>query len=231
MTSSAGPDGSLRTRPGERLAGAAILLAVVGVVASGWAAMLDPGTSYAWAQNMISDLGRVGCRSWHGRFVCSPRHELFNVALVGSGLLVVGAAIPLRRLWGPLLSASMAALGIGLMILGAFPSDVARDIHLAGATLALPTPGAGLLVSGFRPATAWLSHFARLRAVLGLLTLTVSAQHLLPDDVGLVPRGAAEYAAMLALMTFLLVEVSRLLPPVEKVPCRHGTAWLGRPDQ
>ncbi len=186
------------------------LLAVVLVVVIAWLATVShPGASYAPLANMVSDLGRVTCVTWDDRPICSPRHPVFNTAFVGCGVVVALVAVSVRRRWGTPLTLAITGLGLGLILLGAFPSDVAKPPHLAGAVLALPVPGAGLLSSGARPDRPWLLPYRRLRAWLGAVCLAVSAGHLLPADVPF-PRGPAEYVGIVAILVFLVVEGVRL---------------------
>lgn len=199
----------------ERACGVALLTVVAAIVVAWVVTVTHPDASYAWTANMVSDLGRVTCVTWDDLWVCSPRHALFNIVLVASGVIVAGVATVVRRHWGAPLTVAMLGLGAGLVVLGAIPSDVARGLHMAGAVLALPVPGAGLLVSGMRPDRPWLVPYRRLRAWFGGVCLVVSAGHLLPQHVPF-PRGPAEYVGLLAVMVFVLIEGIRLArtPPV-----------------
>ena len=196
-------------RARDRLLGAALLAVALAVVAAWLATVSHPGASYAPMANMVSDLGRVTCVLWDGEPICSPRHQVFNPTFVACGVVVTLVSVALRRRWGTPLTLAMTGLGIGLVLLGAFPSDVAKPPHMVGAVLALPVPGAGMLVSGARPDRPWLGPYRRLRAWLGALALAVSAGHLLPTGVPF-PRGPAEYVGIVAILVFLVVEGLRL---------------------
>lgn len=201
----------MRQRPSaDRACGIALLAAVGGFWIAWLSTVADPGASYGWTSNMVSDLGRTTCTMWADQWVCAPRHRMFNATLIAAGVAVTWVAATVRHRWGTALTLAIAGFGLGLVVLGAVPSDVDKAVHMVGAVLALPVPGVGLLISGARPDRPWLTGFRRLRVVLGTLCLAVSAGHLLPDTAPF-PRGPAEYAAFLAIEAFLLVEGVRLL--------------------
>lgn len=178
-------------------------------------AVTDPGLGYSWQHNMVSDLGASACRVWEEAWVCSPRHAWFNAGQVGAGLLISAAAQRLRRLWGAILTTGMAALGLGLVLLGLVPSDAASGPHMTGAVLALPVASAGLFLSGVHPATDWLAGHRWVRSLLGVVGLALCLTHLVPHGAA-VPRGAAELGTIATLVGFLLLEAGRIV-----VTCRR----------
>lgn len=93
---------------------------------------------YSLRDNAISDLGVTGCGlfSEQGqlvRNVCSPWHPLFNLGLVGSGVLIVLGAVLLQGWWdtrsgraGTLL---MVLVGILISVVGLAPWDAFPELH------------------------------------------------------------------------------------------------------
>lgn len=185
--------------------GLLLILAVAAFAAGVLASLTAPGVAYSWSDNMLSDLGHAGCRFWDERWVCSPRHELFNAATAGAGASVLTAVVVVRRAWGASLAASMAILGVGLLVVGLAPADVARPAHLLGAVLTLPVPAAGILWSAVRPGTPRLDRGRVPRVILATIALALSATHLAPDG-SILPRGLAESTAAAALCAVLVRE-------------------------
>lgn len=205
--------GSVPAARRARVTALALLAAVAVFVAGVAAALSAAGGAYRWRESMLSDLGHLGCRVWGDRWVCSPGSAWFNAALVGSGVLALASALGMRHRWGLVLTTGVAAMGVGLTWLGLVPADVSAGLHLVGAVLALPVPAVGMLVSGIRPPTRWLVPFRRVRAGAAAVALLMCADHLLPDDRMLLPRGVSELLATAVLLGFLTVEGVRLLRP------------------
>ena len=67
---------------------------------------------------MISDLGRTICRDWHGFWVCSPRADLFNVAVGGAGACILTAGVLTHDRLGRLLTAALVCLVEALFLVG-----------------------------------------------------------------------------------------------------------------
>lgn len=172
-------------------------------------ALGNTGTAYVWQVNLISDLGDGSCHTRGGRWICSPGSALFNTGLMATGVVLTVAGACLSRLWGRLFAGSVVVMGVGLVIAGAFPAGDDGAIHLAGVILALVVPGFGLLLSGIRPASAWLHAHRVPRGVLGGVALVFCAESRLPE--ALVPRGAGEVIIIGSLLAALLVEAARLL--------------------
>jgi hypothetical membrane protein len=129
---------------------APVLVVAEVVVGLGWAA---PG--YSWSSYNISDLGNVTCGVWDAsrpRYVCSPWHEVMNVALVvGSVLVLAGLVLagPLRAV-GRVAWVLMGCGAAGLGLAGLFPADVNENVHVLGAFLVFVCGNAGLLLAGRR---------------------------------------------------------------------------------
>lgn len=193
-----------------RAAGIAVGLACGVFLTALAAALTAAGVSYSWRTSMLSDLGNAWCHLRDGRWVCSPRSEVFNAGLVAAGGLLLAGAVAARGPWGRLLALTVAAMGAGLMLLGAFPADVHGGAHMTGVVLALPVTAGGVMVSGLSPATAWLQRLRRTRAVVGAATLLLCLLHLLPQE-RTPPRGATEVLIVAALVAVLVVESARLL--------------------
>ncbi|MEM0129105.1 MAG: DUF998 domain-containing protein [Thermoplasmata archaeon] len=118
--------------------------------------------AYSLTGNYISDLGAAHCGYWHGGgsfpgfYVCSPWHVVFNVSIIGMGILLAAGTVLVysafrpgvaRVVWFVLfLVAAAGSIGVGL-----FPEDVNITAHglsavaaFAGSGLALVLLGAGI---------------------------------------------------------------------------------------
>lgn len=205
----------------RRRTAAALLVGCLVFLVGGIAvAVTAPGASYAWQHNMLSDLGDATCQTWDGRWNCSPRYAWFNASWIVAGVLLVLAAVLLRRRWGVVLAVGVGGAGLGLVLLGAYPSDGWHDLHMAGAVLALPGPGLGLLFSAIRPRGVRTVSPRHLRGALSAVGLAACLAHLLPPS-DLAPRGAAEVVTLAALVVFLAVEA---MPLVVEAAGRAPTA-------
>lgn len=184
--------GRVSRRP--RIAGIATFAALAVLVGGASVALAAPEVVHTWGQSMLSDLGSTTCFDAPGRRICSPRHGLFNAAMLGSGLLVLVSGVvdpPSVRspsLW--VTAAAKLVCGVGLVLLGLFPSDAGHSWHMVGAVLALPVT-AGLVFAGTMAADA--SHRDRPLAAASLLALASSALHLIPVQS---VRGAAEMVSV-----------------------------------
>ncbi|MDF0531235.1 rhomboid family intramembrane serine protease [Tsukamurella sp. 8F] len=149
-------------------------------------------TRYSVVDHYVSDLGAVHCGPVDlGRYhndICSPLHLAMNLGFIATGLaIIVGAALLYpswpagrARIWG---SALLAAGGIGKVVAGLSPEDVAPLAHLAGGFLSMPLATAGVFVLSramWRP--------RRGMAVVGLVCGTTSV-------TGLVLAGFAAQGA------------------------------------
>lgn len=109
------------SRPGILyvLAGAIILMGIITAEA------LYPEI-YTTADSEISDLGATRPPD---SVILQPSSTIFNVTMIVSGLLLIGAADGLRRAFGRrFLTGTAAMLGIGVLGVGIFPGNVG-DVH------------------------------------------------------------------------------------------------------
>lgn len=190
--------------------GAFGVLAAIGVFSVTVSILLaDSGTAYAWPVNMLSDLGDSSCHVRGGRWICSPGYAVFNTGVIVTGLLLTASGWWLRGLWGSVLGGSVSLMGMGLVVAAAFPAGDFGGLHLAGVVLALVVPGLGLLLSGIRPATAWLGSHRVARGVLGGVALIFSAENRMPAEI--VPQGAGQAIIVGCIVIALLIEAARVL--------------------
>ncbi|WP_162901420.1 DUF998 domain-containing protein [Breoghania sp. L-A4] len=125
---------------------------------SEWATMAFAVDYSAWTQD-ISVLGITRC----GPFlsgdapapvpVCSPKHMVLNVSLFILGLQVITGAALSRAAWpdGWMTTVGLclvAASGVGLLLVGVSPLDVARGPHFIGAAMNFCLGGAGFVILG-----------------------------------------------------------------------------------
>ncbi len=171
---------SARTRAGALCWAAAfpLFLAANIVVGLRW-----ENPRFSWATHNISDLGNVTCGIWdttRPRPVCSPWHDVMNVAFVLTAVLLLAGLVLVGRPWraGQWLMV-LGAAGLGLA--GAFPADRNENVHLLGALLIFAAGNVGLVVAG-------LSAPARLRGLalgLGLLGVAGSVLFIAQQGLGL----------------------------------------------
>jgi hypothetical membrane protein len=172
------------------------------VVGFGWDA---PG--YSWWSYNISDLGNVTCGVWdtsRPRFVCSPWHQVMNVALVVTSVLVlVGLVVTWRlRAVGRVAWWLLACGAAGLGLAGLFPADVNENVHVLGAFLLFVVGNAGLVAAGRR--------WGVLASVLGVLGLVATVLFLVWPGLGVGP-GVMERLAAYPLWVWACVAGVRLL--------------------
>lgn len=209
-----------------------VALAVVVFGAATLWALSAPEVSFALGRSMVSDLGARTCTQTSVRWICSPRHAVFNAGEVLAGVLLVGAAVVGRVTAERAISGTVLSAGGGLVLLGLCPSDVAYPAHMVGAVLALPL-ASGLLLAGGIHARADVGAYARrVRVVLGATALGACAIHLAPGDA---LRGLAEVVSVGAVCAALLVEAARgrrvpgpaSRPQVAELRPEHRPAPLG----
>lgn len=184
--------------------GAAVVLVLAGW---GWA-ISAPGLQYELNRHLISDLGAVSCHDRDARWVCSPRHAVFNVCFVGAGALCAAVAAGLRG-WNHWVRGCLAVLGAGLMVLGAVPVDVWRELHMVGLVLAIPGSGAMLLVSGVTSRPPSLGSVAGQRLWAGATVLGAAVGNLAPKTWGF-PVGLSEYVCSVVLFLAVSAEAVRI---------------------
>jgi len=114
---------------------------------------------YSLVSNSISDLGDTSCGGYGSPGMCSPRWWLMNYAgfLLLGLIMVIGSALlyhefterRLRERRAAMIGfASMALAGIGSIIVGFFPENENRTMHILGAFLAIAIGNVAILVLG-----------------------------------------------------------------------------------
>ena len=158
---------------------------------------------YSVVSNSISDLGNTACGTYRGAFVCSPRHDLMNAALVLLGaVMIVGSLLiyhefsPLRATerWATVLGfGCVAVAGAGTAVVGLFPENTVHAVHLVGAALAIGVANVGIIVLGIvLPLPPSLRRYSLTWGPLSLLALLCFAGH---RDLGLGQGGMERLAA------------------------------------
>jgi hypothetical membrane protein len=133
---------------------AAALYFVVQIIAA-W--VFTP--SYSLVSNSISDLGETSCGGYSSPGICSPRWWLMNYAgfLVLGLIMVIGSALlyheftersPQERRAAMFGFALMALAGLGSILVGFFPENENRTMHILGAFLAIAIGNVAILVLG-----------------------------------------------------------------------------------
>lgn len=137
------------------------------IVSRGW-----DGT-YSFAYNYVSDLGAVNCDLQHGMTVCSPHHAWMNASFALQGVLIAVGALLVRGVFSPRRSYTvalgvLAASGMALIGVAAFPEDVRPMGHVMAAMAHFVLGGAGIVTMG-----VLLLRDARKSAIAGWLSLGV----------------------------------------------------------
>lgn len=125
------------------VAGALLVLAgCVGLMGIISAETLYPG--YSTAANAISDLGASAPPA---SVVHQPSATIFNATMLATGLMVVGAAVALRRagfVWT--VTIPLGLFGLGAFLVGVFPGNWG-DVHALAALLTFVAGGLAALLS------------------------------------------------------------------------------------
>ncbi|MEU8245139.1 DUF998 domain-containing protein [Nonomuraea sp. NPDC048916] len=111
---------------------------------------------YSLMVNTISDLGITTCgmsNPFPGRevFACSPRHLLMNMGFLVVGVMTAAGAVLTWRVWPRRRLTTTALLcvitaGVGGVLVGIAPSDIAPQLHSVGALFQVPGVIAPLLL-------------------------------------------------------------------------------------
>ncbi len=115
--------------------------------------------SYSLVSNSISDLGETSCGGYGSPTMCSPRWWLMDYAgfLLLGLVMVVGSALlyhefterPQRERRAAMVGFSLIALGgLGSILVGFFPENENRTMHIVGAALAIGVGNVAILVLG-----------------------------------------------------------------------------------
>ncbi len=115
--------------------------------------------SYSLVSNSISDLGETSCGGYGSPPICSPRWWLMDYAgfvLLGL-IMVIGSAllyhefterVPRERRAAMIGFGLMALAGLGSILVGFFPENENRTMHIVGAFLAIAIGNVAILVLG-----------------------------------------------------------------------------------
>jgi hypothetical membrane protein len=115
--------------------------------------------SYSLVSNSISDLGETSCGGYGTPAICSPRWWLMDYVgfLVLGLVMVVGSALlyhefteraPRERRAAMFGFSLMALGGLGSVLVGFFPENQNRTMHILGAFLAIAIGNVAILVLG-----------------------------------------------------------------------------------
>ena len=115
--------------------------------------------SYSLVSNSISDLGESSCGGYGSPPICSPRWWLMDDAgfLVLGVIMVIGSAllyhefterVPRERRAAMFGFGLMALAGFGSILVGFFPENENRTMHIIGAFLAIAIGNVAILVLG-----------------------------------------------------------------------------------
>jgi hypothetical membrane protein len=115
--------------------------------------------SYSLVSNSISDLGETSCGGYGSPTMCSPRWWLMDYAgfLLLGLVMVIGSALlyheftergPRERRAAMFGFGLMALAGLGSILVGFFPENENRTMHIIGAFLAIAIGNVAILVLG-----------------------------------------------------------------------------------
>ncbi len=110
--------------------------------------------AYSISRNTISDLGNTACGAWHGRYVCSPLHDLMNWSFIVLGVtMMVGSVFIFRDFAKGRAAATgltaMAISGLGVVMVGLFPENSVPALHGLRAAIPFVLGNGALLVLAF----------------------------------------------------------------------------------
>jgi hypothetical membrane protein len=115
--------------------------------------------SYSLVSNTISDLGETSCGGYGSPGMCSPRWWLMDYAgfLLLGLIMVTGSAllyhefterVPRERRTAMVGFGLMALAGLGSILVGFFPENENRTMHIIGAFLAIAIGNVAIVVLG-----------------------------------------------------------------------------------
>lgn len=146
------------------LAGAVALMGIISAEA------LYPG--YSTSSNEISDLG---ASEPPNSIIRQPSATIFNLTMIATGLLVIGATALLWRTGFALLAmVPLGLFGLGALLVGVFPGNTGTT-HALAALLTFVAGG----VAAITAATAVRSPFRYMAPVLGAISLLTLASYYL----------------------------------------------------
>ncbi len=136
---------------------------------------------YSLSRNTISDLGNTACRTWNGRYVCSPLHSLMNASFVVLGITMILGSVFISRYFanGRVAEAGFAAMaisGVGVIMVGFFPENSESTLHELGAAIPFVLGNASLIILALSfKMSAVLRAYFFLSGVMALLGLAAFA--------------------------------------------------------
>jgi hypothetical membrane protein len=154
----------------QKIAG--VLLALAGVVIFMGiitAEALYPNGAYTTHGNEVSDLGATVPPN---SIITQPSATIFDVSMIVTGLLIVGAAYFVYRAFGRrLFAAAIALYGVGVLGAGVFPGNHHAP-HLTFATILFVAGGVAAIMS-FKVATSPFRYFSLGLGGVSLLVLVL----------------------------------------------------------
>ncbi|HSX47240.1 MAG TPA: DUF998 domain-containing protein [Patescibacteria group bacterium] len=111
---------------------------------------LDWPIKYSWLKNPISDLGNTVCSIYSDRYVCSPLHNLMNLAFIVLGLtMVLGSSFIYQEFKESKFSVFgfifVSISGFGSILVGLYPENTIHFLHSFGAFLVFFIGNLGIL--------------------------------------------------------------------------------------
>ena len=135
--------------------------------------------SYSLSRNYISDLGAIGCDvvatglTEATEKLCSPLHALMNASFLLQGVLITFGAVLVRSYFprgvlSGMALLSIAAAGLGILLVGLAPEDAIPRLHVFGAVVNFFCCNAGMAAMGVA-----MARWRRSTRNLGVITLVV----------------------------------------------------------
>jgi hypothetical membrane protein len=194
---------------------------------------------YSVTRNTISDLGNTACGRYGGSYVCSPRHGVMNVSFMALGCAMAAGSWLVSRQFstrplGSRMPASiglscLALAGLGTFLVGLFPENTDRVMHLVGAGLGIGVGNVGILVLGLflLQLPPGLRVTMVLLGAVSIVALLLFASH---GDLGLGPGGMERIAAypqtlwLIGFGSYLATRHLSASPSAVAQVARHGGA-------
>ena len=114
---------------------------------------------YSVVRNNISDLGNTHCGKYGLEYVCSTHHFIMNSAFILLGVIMaVGSTLiyqeftfleARQRMGARVGFAVMGIAGIGAILVGSFPENSIKFMHLAGAAVAITLGNVAIFILGW----------------------------------------------------------------------------------
>lgn len=114
---------------------------------------LDWKPAYSVTKNTISDLGNTNCGIYGGNYICSPLHNLMNLAFICLGIFMIFGSLLIYQEFKEtsfsLVGFSfMLMAGIGTVLVGLFPENTISTTHIIGAFLPFFIGNIGIVILG-----------------------------------------------------------------------------------